>query len=113
MERRRAYRSRQRLTCELLIGDRCHPGIVLDLSSVGLFVQTSVSLPPGERVRVKLRPPGGAEVEIEASVARRYAVPARIVSVARGGIGLRVESAADDFLQLVGSAVPVTGALRA
>jgi hypothetical protein len=113
MERRRADRSRQRLSCELLIGDRCHPGIVLDLSSTGLFVQTSVSPPPGERIRVKLRPPGGAEVELEASVARRYAVPVRLVSAARGGIGLRVESASTDFLQLVGSAVRVAGALRA
>ena len=103
MERRRADRARQRLTCELVIGGRRHPGIVLDLSRVGLFVQTSASPPPGERVRVKLRPPGRAEVELEASIARRYAVPARLVSVARGGIGLRVESTSDDFLQLVAS----------
>ena len=103
MERRRAERIKQRLTCELVIGDRRHPGIVLDLSRTGLFVQTSVAPPPGERARVKLRPPGGAEIELEARIARRYVVPARLVSIAHGGLGLRIESASDDYLQLIGS----------
>jgi hypothetical protein len=52
MERRRAERIKQRLTCELIIGDRRHPGIVLDISETGLFVQTSASPPPGERARL-------------------------------------------------------------
>ena len=83
MERRKVERLKQRLTCELVMGDRRHPGIVLDVSPTGLFVQTSASPPPGERVRVKLRCPGRAEVEVVASVARRYVVPRRLVSVAQ------------------------------
>ena len=100
MERRKAERLKQRLTCELVIADRCHAGIVVDISRTGLFVETSVSPPPGEKVRVKLRPSDGADVEVEASVARRYLVPRRLESVARGGIGLRIESASDDYLEL-------------
>ena len=103
MERRRAERIKQRLTCELIIGDRRHPGIVLDVSETGLFIQTSASPPPGERARLTLRCPDGTEVEVEASVARRYVIPRRLVSVARGGIGLRIESASEEFLQLVDS----------
>jgi len=103
LERRGTDRSKQRLTCELVVGDRRHPGIVLDVSQTGLFVQTSASPPPGERVRVKLRPADGSEFEIEASIARRYAVPARLASVARGGVGLRIESPSDDYLQLLAS----------
>ena len=38
-------RVKQRLTCELVIGDRNHQGIVLDLSKTGLFIQTSASPP--------------------------------------------------------------------
>jgi hypothetical protein len=49
MQRRRAERIKQRLTCELIIGDRRHPGIVLDISETGIFMQTSASPPPGER----------------------------------------------------------------
>jgi hypothetical protein len=109
MERRNVERLKQRLTCELVMGDRRHPGIVLDVSPTGLFVQTSASPPPGERVGVKLRCPGGAEVEVVASVARRYVVPSRLVSVARGGIGLRVESALDEYLQVVRSALRTEG----
>jgi hypothetical protein len=105
MERRGVERLKQRLTCELVMGDRRHPGIVLDVSPTGLFVQTSASPPPGERVRLKLRRSGGAEIEVEASVARRYVVPRRLVSVARGGVGLRIESAFDEYLQLVRSAL--------
>ena len=48
MERRRAERVKTRLTCVLIIGDRRHPGIVLDISETGLFIQTSAY-----RVRVK------------------------------------------------------------
>ena len=103
MERRQAERVKQRLTCELVIGDRNHQGIVLDLSKTGLFVQTSASPPPGERIGVRLRRSDGASVEVEASVARRYRVPQRLVSVARGGVGLRIESSSDDYLQLIDS----------
>jgi hypothetical protein len=105
MKQQRAERVKQRLTCELVIADRCHPGIVLDISETGLFVQTSAAPPPGERVGVILRPSGGAEIDVEASVARRYSVPRRLVSVARGGVGLRIESAPEGYLQLVRTAM--------
>ena len=104
MERRTIERLKQRLTCELVMGDRRHPGIVLDVSPTGLFVQTSASPPPGERVRVNLRRPGGADIEVVASVARRYLVPRRLLSIAHGGVGLQIESASDDYLRLIDSA---------
>jgi hypothetical protein len=104
MQRRKVERLKQRLTCELVMGDRRHPGIVLDVSPTGLFVQTSCSPPPGERARVKLRRPGEADVEVVASIARRYLVPRRLMSIARGGVGLQIESASDEYLRLVDSA---------
>ena len=104
MQRRKVERLKQRLTCEFVMADRRHPGIVLDISPTGLFVQTSCSPPPGERVRVKLRRPGEADVEVVATIARRYVVPRRLMSIARGGVGLQIESASDDYLRLVDSA---------
>jgi hypothetical protein len=106
MKHQRAERVKQRLTCELVIGDRRHLGIVVDVSRTGLFVQTSAAPPPGERVRVKLRGPDGDTAELEASVARRYKVPPRLVSIARGGIGLRIESVTQEYLQLIDSVAP-------
>jgi hypothetical protein len=103
MERRRTRRNEQRLSCELLIGDRRHPGTVLDLSRTGLFVETAAAPPPGERVRVMLRLAGGGELELEAIIARRCAVPVRLGAALPGGVGLRIESASDDYLQLLGS----------
>ena len=103
MEQRRAERIKQRLTCELVIGDRNHQGIVLDVSRTGLFVQTSASPPPGERIGVKLRRSDGSCVEVETSVARRYRVPQRLASIARGGVGLRITSPPDDYLQFIDS----------
>ena len=103
MERRKAERIDKALSCVLVIGDRRHPGIVVDLSPMGLFVQTSVSPPPGERVRVVLRREGVADVEVEASVARTSGLPRRTASVARSGVGLRIESISDDYRQLLHS----------
>lgn len=103
MDQRRAERIKQRLTCELVIGDRNHQGIVLDVSKTGLFVQTSASPPPGERIGVKLRRSDGSSVEVETSVARRYKVPQRLASIARGGVGLRIASPSDDYLQFIDS----------
>jgi len=103
MERRKAERIDKALSCVLVIGDRHHPGIVVDLSPMGLFVQTSVSPPPGERVQVVLRREGGADVEVEASVARTSGLPRRTASAARGGVGLRIESISDDYRQLLHS----------
>jgi hypothetical protein len=103
MERRKAERIDKAISCVLVIGDRSHPGIVVDLSPIGLFVQTSVSPPPGERVRVVLRLEGGADVEVEATVARTSGLPRRTASVARAGVGLRIESISDDYRQLLHS----------
>ncbi len=103
MDKRGAGRIKQRLTCELVIGDRNHQGIVLDVSKTGLFVQTSASPPPGEKIGVKLRRSDGSSVEVETSVARRYKVPQRLASIARGGVGLRIASPSDDYLQFIDS----------
>jgi hypothetical protein len=41
---------------------------------------------------------------VETSVARRYRVPQRLASIARGGVGLRITSPSDDYLQFIDSA---------
>jgi hypothetical protein len=86
-----------------MIAGRRHPGIVLDLSPLGIFVQTAASPPPGERVGVRLLRPDASCVEVDAIVVRRHVVPRRLAPVASSGIGLRVESVSEEFLRLVDS----------
>ena len=85
MERRRAERIDRKLTCELVIAGRRHPGIVLDLSPLGVFVQTAVAPPPGEKVGVRLLRSDATCVEVDAIVVRRHVVPRRLASIASSG----------------------------
>ena len=111
MERRRAERIDRKLTCELIIAGRRHPGTVLDLSLLGLFVQTAASPPPGEKVCVRLLRSDATCVEVNAIVARRYVVPRRLASVASSGIGLRVDSGSEEYVQLAESCPPLGDAM--
>lgn len=100
-ERRRHPRRRRRMPCELWVGGRSYHGFVLDLSERGLYVQTSVAPRPGEPVRVQIRDGADGRLELEARVARRYAVPQRLASVVRGGVGLRLTETPPGYERLV------------
>ena len=82
VDRRRAERTRRRMACSLWVGQRRHTGIVLDISATGLFIQTSASPPPNSVVK---------------------AVPPRLITVAHGGLGLRIENAPEAYFTLVAS----------
>jgi hypothetical protein len=103
MERRREPRLKKRIACALTIkGVRQH-GIVLDVSSRGLFVQTSAKPAPGDAVRVELTLPGRAKPTImEATVARVRMVPPALLSVAQGGIGLLLQHPPEEYYVFVG-----------
>ena len=83
---------KKRIACALWIkGVRQH-GIVLDLSSKGLFVQTSAKPTPGDSVRIELTLPGQPRpTTLMATVARVRMVPPALLSVAQGGIGLLLQ----------------------
>ena len=89
---------RRRLPCEVDTGDRRVHGAVLDLSPNGLFVQTRMRLSGRARTRLAVRlrvPPRNAPLTLSAEVARLYRVPATLVAVAGGGMGLRIRTAPD------------------
>ena len=101
MERRRAERIKQRLTCELIIGDRRHPGIVLDISETGLFVQTSASPPQGERAR--LDPQAAGPSSSQSSQGSAYCVRVKQTSGSRSRI-LRITAASEEEAKTAASA---------
>jgi hypothetical protein len=104
MAKKRAERIRRRVTCELLLDGRSYRGIVLDLSETGVFVQTEATPQPGARLTVRFHAPGGVEIEVAASVARRKVAPRELAGVVRGGLGLRIERPPASYFELIGSA---------
>ena len=110
MERRRDRRTKKRLACEMHLDDRRYLGIVLDISSQGLFVQTNAKLSPGTEMTVELTLPGTSEPLVMAcKVARTKLVPLNLISVAQGGVGLRIKKPPKAFQEFVRNA-GITGA---
>ena len=103
VNKRREPRMKKRIACALWIkGVRQH-GIVLDLSSKGLFVQTSAKPAPGESVRLELVLPGQSKpTSLMATVARVRTVPPALLTVAQGGIGLQLQNPPEEYFVFVG-----------
>ena len=88
------------MTCRVHADGRQHNGIVLDLSGSGLFIQTSAKLSPGARVDIDLSlPDDTARMQIE--VVRRKQVPAQLLTVAQGGIGVRILTAPETYYRFL------------
>jgi hypothetical protein len=108
MEQRREPRMKKRLACALFINGARQHGIILDVSSKGLFVQCSAKPKPGESVRIELTLPGQARPSsIEATVARVRTVPPALLSVAQGGIGLVLKNPPEEYYAFVGKVAHV------
>ena len=102
MRDRTSPRLKKRISCALTRGDRHHSGIVLDISSSGLFVQTNAKPRPGEEVGVELSVPGRKQsVSLRARVARAKLVPPQLLTIAQGGLGLHIDTPPAEYLTLV------------
>ncbi len=95
------------MTCGLTIEGRHYSGFVLDISPNGLYVQTSARPSPGTAVDVELGLPTRKEpLRMRAKVARQKLVPPELLSVAQGGIGLRVDEPPKAFTEYYFSIAP-------
>ena len=103
MDKRREPRMKKRIACALWIKGVRQYGIVLDLSSRGLFVQTSAKPAPGDTVRIEMTLPGQPRTTtLMATVARVRMVPSALLTVAQGGIGLTLQSPPEEYFVFVG-----------
>jgi Tfp pilus assembly protein PilZ len=111
MDKRREARIKKRMACALFIkGVRQH-GIVMDVSSKGLFVQTSAKPKPGDEVRLELVLPGQAKPTLlHATVVRVRMVPPQLLSVAQGGIGLQIQNPPEEYFVFVGKVAHIENA---
>jgi hypothetical protein len=88
MERRSAVRERQRLTCEVVHGERTLRGVLIDASARGAFVQVESRIPLGEEVELRFADASLAPQRARARVARKRFATGVLATMYRPGIGL-------------------------
>jgi len=96
-------RYRIRVPCRVQIGESSHSGVVLNLSRMGLFVQTSAGLAAGDPVELTLR----GESPVCAQVVWYRRVPPVLRAIAKGGAGLRIVGASEEYYWLLAKAAGV------
>ena len=95
-------RMKMRLACEVEVDGRRHSGLVLNVSPGGLFVQTNAKPTSGDRIHVALSVPGQpANLALDAAVVWKRVVPASLLTVAQGGVGLRLLNPPEDYYQFL------------
>ncbi len=107
MQRTGERRFRKRLPCQLMTSSHAHMGMVLNVSRGGLFVQTSVSTRPGDRIRLQLNPGAPEQMEIGAEVRWKRVVAPQLRAISPGGVGLCIRNAPEAyyaFLSVLASA---------
>ena len=90
-------RKKRRTPCLLTVGHRVHTGLVLDLSPSGLFIQTNAKTYRGERIEMELSVREDHPLDMVVEVVRTKSVPPRLLTVAQGGIGVRIVSAPEEY----------------
>lgn len=102
MDKQHKDRTKKRMACTLWVGGTRFSGIVIDMSHSGLFVQSSANAVPGTAVQIELNGlPGEDSIVLQTNVVRRKVVPARLKSVAHGGVGVRIAQAPEAYYALL------------
>jgi hypothetical protein len=107
LDEKRRPRTKKRMTCGLSIEGRHYSGFVLDISRLGLYVQTSARPAQGTAVEVELSLPTRKQpVHMRAKVARQKLVPPELRSIAKGGIGLHIDDPPEAYKEYHASVAP-------
>jgi len=97
-------RKRRQMPCTLTLDGRNHGGLILDVSPGGLYIQSSAKMKPGDQVEIQMTIPGVAgRHRLQVEVVRKVVVPARLLKVARGGVGVRIINAPEAYYQFMDS----------
>jgi hypothetical protein len=110
MERRntRAHRRiKRRLNCQVTLDGSSQVGVVMDISPGGFFVQTGGVARVGANVDVALRRHDGSTIDVSATVTNLRRVPRRLATVAKGGLGCRLNAAPESYYAMLSE---ITGA---
>ena len=95
-------RKKRRIPCTLWVGEREHSALILDLSPSGLFVQTHAKTQRAERLRLAFSHED-VVLDLKVEVVRTKTVPQSLLAAAKGGIGVRIVSAPEEYYQMLAS----------
>jgi hypothetical protein len=107
-------RYRKRVPCQLVVEGGSHPGMVLNVSRGGLFVQTSARARPGDRVWIALNTSQQrSAIGLEARVVWKRVSPPQLQTVTQAGVGLEIQLASEAWYDfLTGVATPEAARAR-
>lgn len=95
-------RKRRQMPCTLLLDGRHHGGLILDVSPGGLYIQSSAKIKPGDQLEIQLTIPGvEGRLQLQVEVVRKVIVPARLLKIAHGGVGVRIINAPESYYQFM------------
>jgi hypothetical protein len=95
-------RKRRQMPCTLTLDGRNHGGLILDVSPGGLYIQSSAKMKPGDQLEIQMTIPGvDGRHQLQVEVVRKVVVPARLLKVARGGVGVRIINAPEAYYQFM------------
>jgi hypothetical protein len=95
-------RYKKRMPCYLSFAGHRHPGIVLNISHSGLFVQTSMRAQPGTTLEVQLSGSSSLQpIALQARIVWKRVVSQQLRSVRQAGLGLAIHDASVRYDGLV------------
>ena len=95
-------RKRRQMPCILSLDGRNHGGLILDVSPGGLYIQSSAKMKPGDQIEMQMTIPGiEGRHQLQVEIVRKVVVPARLVKIARGGVGVRIINAPEAYYQFM------------
>jgi hypothetical protein len=95
-------RKRRQMPCTLMLDGRHSGGLILDVSPGGLYIQSSAKIKPGDQLEVQMTIPGfEGRHQLQVEVVRKVIVPARLLKIARGGVGVRIINAPEAYYQFM------------
>jgi hypothetical protein len=95
-------RKRRQMPCTLTLDGRNHGGLILDVSPGGLYIQSSAKIKPGDQIELQTTIPGvEGRLRLEVEVVRKVVVPAQLLKVAHGGVGVRIINAPEAYYQFM------------
>ena len=105
MGTRAETRFRKRIPCKLTRSRSTFSGLVIDLSSRGLFVQTGAVAKTGDEIEIVIRSwKSEAPIVLNAQVIWRRKIPLRLRSVVEGGLGLQIRYAPEPYYVMLAEA---------
>jgi len=95
-------RKRRQMPCTLTLDGRNHGGLILDVSPGGLYIQSSAKIKPGDQIEIQMTIPGvEGRHQLQVEVVRKVIVPARLLKIAHGGVGVRIINAPEAYYQFM------------